>query len=51
MARLDQLGASNTNPITGLPNVFAEDPLSQGTLPPVTGPSPFTQSTWFADLT
>ncbi len=46
---LDQLGASNTNPITGLPNVFAEDPLSQGTLPPVTGPSPFTQSTWFAD--
>jgi len=46
---LDQLGASNTNPITGLPNVFAEDPLSQGTLPPVTGPTPFNQSTWFAD--
>jgi hypothetical protein len=46
---LDQLGASNTNPITGLPNVFAEDPLSQGNVPPVTGPTPFTQSTWFAD--
>jgi hypothetical protein len=46
---LDQLGASNTNPITGLPNVFAEDPLSQGTTPPVTGPTPFSQSTWFAD--
>jgi Carboxypeptidase regulatory-like domain/TonB dependent receptor len=46
---LDQLGASNTNPITGLPNVFAEDPLSQGNVPPVTGPTPFNQSTWFAD--
>ena len=46
---LDQLGASNTNPITGVPNVFAFDPLSQGTTPPVTGPTPFNQTTWFAD--
>ncbi len=46
---LDQLGASNTNPITGVPNVFAYDPLSQGTTPPVTGPTPFNQTTWFAD--
>ena len=46
---LDQLGASNTNPITGVPNVFAYDPLSQGTTPPITGPTPFNQTTWFAD--
>ena len=46
---LDQLGASNTNPITGVPTVFAFDPLSQGTTPPVTGPTPFNQVTWFAD--
>ena len=46
---LDQLGASNTNPITGVPTVFAYDPLSQGTTPPLTGPTPFNQTTWFAD--
>jgi Carboxypeptidase regulatory-like domain/TonB-dependent Receptor Plug Domain len=47
---LDQLGASNINPVTsGPPTTTAEDPLSQGSGPPVTGPTPFTQSTWFAD--
>jgi Carboxypeptidase regulatory-like domain/TonB dependent receptor len=44
---LDQLGATNLNP--ALPNTFAEDPLSQGTSIPVTGPTPFNQVTWFAD--
>ena len=47
---LDQLGASNINPVTtGPPTTTAEDPLNQGSGPPVTGPTPFTQSTWFAD--
>jgi len=47
---LDQLGASNINPVTaGAPTVTAEDPLNQGSGPPVTGPTPFNQSTWFAD--
>lgn len=47
---LDQLGATNLNPLTGgVPTVFAEDALSQGTTIPVTGSTPFTQSTWFAD--
>ncbi len=47
---LDQLGASNINPVTaGRPTITAEDPLNQGSGPPVTGPTPFTQSTWFAD--
>jgi outer membrane receptor protein involved in Fe transport len=47
---LDQLGASNINPVTaGPPTTKAEDPLNQGSGPPVTGPTPFTQSTWFAD--
>jgi len=47
---LDQLGASNINPVTaGPPTTRAEDPLNQGSGPPVTGPTPFTQSTWFAD--
>jgi outer membrane receptor protein involved in Fe transport len=45
---LDQLGA-NVNPITGVPTVRAEDPLSQGTMTPVTMGTPFTQQTWFAD--
>ena len=48
---LDQLGASNINPVTtpGGPTTTAEDPLNQGSGPPVTGATPFTQSTWFAD--
>jgi Carboxypeptidase regulatory-like domain len=47
---LDQLGASNVNPVTsGPPTTTAENPLNQASGPPVTGPTPFTQSTWFAD--
>jgi outer membrane receptor protein involved in Fe transport len=47
---LDQLGASNINPISsGAPAVTAENPLVQSSGPPVTGPTPFNQSTWFAD--
>ena len=47
---LDQLGASNINPVAaGRPTITAEDPLNQGSGPPVTGATPFTQSTWFAD--
>jgi outer membrane receptor protein involved in Fe transport len=45
---LDQLLA-NVNPVTSVPTVSAEDPLSQGTITPVTGPTPFNQTTWFAD--
>ena len=47
---LDQLGASNINPVTaGAPTITVEDPLNQGSGAPVTGPTPFNQSTWFAD--
>ena len=47
---LDQLGASNLNPVaSGRPTATAEDPLHLGTTQPVTPPTPFTQSTWFAD--
>ena len=46
---LDQLGASNLNALKVPPTVFAQDPLSQGTSIPVTGPTPFNQTTWFAD--
>jgi hypothetical protein len=46
---LDQLGASNQNPNTAPPTASAENPLGQSSGPPVTGPTPFTQSTWFAD--
>jgi outer membrane receptor protein involved in Fe transport len=47
---LDQLGASNLNPVTaGPPTVKAENPLSQSSGPPVTTGTPFNQSTWFAD--
>jgi len=47
---LDQLGSANMNPIkSGPPTLFAEDPFLLGTGSPVTGPTPFTQSTWFAD--
>src|SRR5579864_2426342 len=47
---LDQLGASNMNPISaGPPTRFAEDPFGLGSGSPVTGATPFTQSTWFAD--
>jgi outer membrane receptor protein involved in Fe transport len=47
---LDQLGASNLNPITaGPPTAKAEDPFSLGTAQPITTATPFTQSTWFAD--
>jgi Carboxypeptidase regulatory-like domain/TonB dependent receptor/TonB-dependent Receptor Plug Domain len=47
---LDQLGASNINPVTaGAPTIKAEDPFGLGAGSPVTGATPFTQSTWFAD--
>jgi len=47
---LDQLGASNLNPVTaGPPTTSAEDPLNQGAGAPVTTGTPFNQSTWFAD--
>jgi hypothetical protein len=47
---LDQLGASNINPVaSGPPTVKAEDPFSLGSGSPITGPTPFNQSTWFAD--
>ena len=47
---MDQLGASNLNPVaSGPPTATAEDPLHLGTTQPVTPPTPFTQSTWFAD--
>lgn len=47
---LDQLGASNLNPLSaGPPTVTAEDPLSLGSGSPLPPPTPFTQSTWFAD--
>jgi len=47
---LDQLGASNMNPVSaGPPTRTAEDPLNQGAGSPVTTGTPFTQSTWFAD--
>ena len=46
---LDQLGASNMNPVTSAPNRFVEDPFGLGSGSPVTGPTPFNQSTWFAD--
>jgi TonB dependent receptor len=47
---LDQLGATNLNSLSaGPPTVTAEDPLSLGTGSPLPPPTPFTQSTWFAD--
>ena len=46
---LDQLGASNMNPVKSAPTRFAEDPFGLGSGSPVTGPTPFNQSTWFAD--
>ena len=47
---LDQLGASNINSVTsGAPKVKAEDPFGLGSGSPITGPTPFNQSTWFAD--
>jgi Carboxypeptidase regulatory-like domain/TonB dependent receptor/TonB-dependent Receptor Plug Domain len=50
---LDQLGASNVNLVNGQdtapPTTTAENPLNQAGGPPVTPPTPFTQSTWFAD--
>jgi hypothetical protein len=47
---LDQLGSANMNSVTaGAPTLFAEDPFGLGSGSPVTGPTPFTQSTWFAD--
>jgi hypothetical protein len=44
-----QLGASNLNPLTGVPTTTSTDPFNLGSgnaLPPAT---PFGQSTWFAD--
>src|SRR4029077_12249990 len=47
---LDQLGANNINPVgSGPPTIKAEDPFGLGSGSPVTGPTPFNQSTWFAD--
>jgi outer membrane receptor protein involved in Fe transport len=47
---LDQLGASNINPVTtGPPTVKAEDPFGLGSGSPITTGTPFSQSTWFAD--
>jgi len=46
---LDQLGAADLNPTTSAPTVFASNPLSQTTTPPVTTGTPFGQETWFAD--
>jgi len=46
---LDQLGASNMNPVGAAPSRKAEDPFALGSGSPVTGPTPFNQSTWFAD--
>jgi len=47
---MDQLGAGPLNSIAaGAPTVTAEDPLSQGTGAVLPSPTPFTQSTWFAD--
>lgn len=47
---LDQLGASNMNSVkAGAPNRTAEDPFGLGSGNPVTGATPFAQSTWFAD--
>ena len=45
---LDQLGANINNP-NQIPTVPAQDPLSQGTMTPVTTGTPFSQTTWFAD--
>ena len=46
---LDQLGASNMNAVGAAPTRTAEDPFALGSGSPVTGPTPFNQSTWFAD--
>jgi len=46
---LDQLGASNMNPVSAPPTRVAEDPFALGSASPVTGATPFNQSTWFAD--
>jgi hypothetical protein len=46
---IGQLGASNLNPLTSTPTAPAEDPLHLGSTPPLPAPTPFTQSTWFAD--
>jgi hypothetical protein len=37
------------NPVKSAPTRFAEDPFGLGSGSPVTGPTPFNQSTWFAD--
>jgi len=44
-----QLGASNMNPLTAVPNAFATDPFNLGSGQALPPPTPFTQSTWFAD--
>jgi hypothetical protein len=44
-----QLGASNLNPLTAPPTATALDPFSLGTGQALPPPTPFTQSTWFAD--
>jgi outer membrane receptor protein involved in Fe transport len=46
---LEQLGASNLNPLTGTPTATAYDPFSLGTGQPIPPATPFAQSTWFAD--
>src|SRR5258708_18983406 len=37
------------NAVGAAPTRTAEDPFALGSGSPVTGPTPFTQSTWFAD--
>ncbi len=44
-----QLGASNLNPLSSTPNTTALDPFNLGSGQPLPPPTPFTQSTWFAD--
>ena len=44
-----QLGASNINPLSGTPTVGVLDPFNLGSGQPLPPPTPFGQSTWFAD--
>ena len=44
-----QLGASNLNPLTGVPTTGPLDPFNLGSGQPLPPPTPFSQSTWFAD--
>jgi hypothetical protein len=46
---LEQLGASNINPLTAPPTASALDPFMLGSGQPLPPATPFAQSTWFAD--